>query len=205
MVETSLSKKKEHMRNKRQTQNDLINREYLDYLDDHNFNATDAFLEDSADDKTMDDKINGLPREIHCDLVQTLKTLCAEFSILELWNYDVSVIQNLTRQDIINDLNTVTKSPVTGYDADFLNFLGGKSYNMSGSVIAATSVLIIWNTEWDHDKLEDSNKLFGFEFDLADPFTMQWESDVINSLLSQRKKMQNKGQGYELYINFGRR
>jgi hypothetical protein len=183
----------------------LASQEYLDYTDYVNFYGTDAFEEETSEAKKKEDKINGLPREIHCDLVETLKKLCAEYSILELWNYDVSVIQNLTRQDIINDLNTVTKSPVTGYDVDFLDFLGGKKYNSSGSVVGATSILIIWNTEWDPDKLEDSNSILVFDIDLADPFTMQWESDVINSLIVQTKKMQDEGQGFELYFNFIRR
>jgi hypothetical protein len=204
-MEGFISTTKEHKRNKRQARNESTNQEYQDYPDYFNFYGTDALQEDIADDLKKDDKINGLPRELHCDLVQTLKTLCAEFSILELWNYDASVIQNLSRDDIINALNTVTKSPVTGYNADFLNFLGGKRYNSSGSVVGATSLLIIWNTEWDTDKLEDSNKILGFDFELADPFTMQWESDVINSLLSKTKKMQDDGQGFELYFNLIRR
>jgi hypothetical protein len=205
MVEDSLSKTKKHKRYKRQAQNESTTQEYQDYQDYINFYGTDALQEDTANDKKKGDKINGLPREIHCDLVQTLKTLCAEYSILELWNYDVSVIRNLTREDIINDLNMVKKSPVTGYEADFLKFLGGKKYNLSGSVVGASSLLIIWNTEWDTDKLEDSNKILGIEWDIADPFTMQWESDVINNLLSQTKKMQDNGQGFELYFNLVRR
>jgi hypothetical protein len=205
MVEASLSQKKKHAINKRQAQKELASQEYPDYKEYVNFYGNDVWEEESDKDKKKDDKINGLPREIHCDLVQTLKTLCAEFSILELWNYDVSVIQNLTRQGIINDINTVTKSPVTGYDADFLFFLGGKKYNSSGSVVGATSMLIIWNTEWDHAQLEDSSNILAFDLDNADPFTMQWEYDVINSLMVQTKKMQDEGQGFELYINFIRR
>jgi hypothetical protein len=158
-VEGFLSKTNNHKRYKRQAKNESTTQEYQDYTDYTNFYGTDALQEDNADDKKKDDKINGLPREIHCDLVQTLKTLCAEHSILELWNYDVSVIRNLTREDIINDLNMVKKSPVTGYEADFLKFIVGKRYNLSGSVVGAASLLIIWNTEWDTDKLEDSWEL----------------------------------------------
>jgi hypothetical protein len=204
-VEASLSQRKKREINKRQAQEELTSQEYPDYIEYVNFYGNDEWEEESADDKKKDDEINGLPREIHCDLVQTLKELCAEFSILDLWHYDASVIRNLTRQDIINDINTVTKSPVTGYEVDFLYFLGGKKYNSSGLVVGATSMLIIWTTEWDHDKLEDSNTLLGFDIDLADPFTMQWETDVIDSLTLQTKKMQDEGQGFELYFNFVRR
>jgi hypothetical protein len=150
--------------------------------------------------KKEDGKINGLPREIHCDLVNTLKMQCAEYNILELWKYDEAMIRNLTRQEIIDDINTVT-----GYDADFTIYLGGKKYNSSGSVVGATSVVIKWNTEWAPDKLEHANKISGFDFHLADPFTMQWESSIINRLLSQTKKMQDDGKGFDLYLNFIRR
>jgi hypothetical protein len=201
----SLTNKKEQKRKKRQAQNETSFDEYHEYPDYFNFYGTGELAEDGGDDKQKDGKINELPREIYCDLAQTLQEQCAEHNILELWSYDESVIQNLTRRDIINDINTVKKSPVTGYVTDFLSLLAGKTYNSTGSVVGATHVLIIWVTEWDPDLLEDTNTIVGVDFNVADPFTMQWELDIINSLLSQSKKMQDEADGFELYIFFSRR
>ena len=40
-----------------------------------------------------------------------LRERCAEKSLLELWEYDESVIANLTKADIVEAVNSVTKSP----------------------------------------------------------------------------------------------
>jgi hypothetical protein len=210
-VEAAFSKKNERKRKKRQAQNVSTDQDYPDYEEYFNFYGTDALEEDINDEKKIvydkkdADTINDLPREIHCDLVQTFKKQCAEYNILELWKYDEAVIRNLSRQDIINDINTVKKSPVTGYDVDFLHFLGGKTYNSTGSVVGARSIIIMWYTEWDPAKLEDTAKIIGFDINLADPFTMQWEADIIKGLMSQTEMLKDEGKGFELYLNFLRR
>jgi hypothetical protein len=149
------------------------------------------------------DLINGLPREIHCDLVQTLRKHCAEWNLLEIWNYNETAIRNLTRQDIINGINSVKKSPV--YNADYPWFLGGKRYNSSGSVVGATSIMNMWFTEWEPAKKEASNKILGLDFKSADPFTMQWEAVMIEKFLDQAEEIQKEGEGFELYFYFDRR
>ena len=50
---------------------------------------------------------------------------CGEYSILEIWKYDMEIIKGLTQQDIINAINVVTESPVFGYDTNFTDYLGG--------------------------------------------------------------------------------
>jgi hypothetical protein len=77
------------------------------------------------------------------------------------------VIRNLTRQDILNDINTVKKSPMTGHDTDFLRFLGVKRRNISGAIVGAKSVLNMWYIEWDTEKKEVSDSLSTFDYQIA--------------------------------------
>ena len=53
--------------------------------------------------------LRGLPRGLYCDLVESLSETCAVSSILDLWEFDEAVIRNLTREDIIRDINTVKR------------------------------------------------------------------------------------------------
>ena len=70
------------------------------------------------------------------------------------------------------------KSPVFSYDTDFRDYLGGQKRNASGHVVAATAMRSILLATYDADKVAESKKVFGVEFDLADPFTMAWEAKV---------------------------
>lgn len=170
-------------------------------------NSVPDVSEEEAVELKEDDSdiIDDLPREIYCDLVHTISKQCAQYSILEIWRYDEDIIKSLTTQDIINDLNTVKKSPVTGYDANYAYFLGGKKYNESGAIVGAKSVMNLWFTEWEPDKIEVSTKLVGMDLKKADPFTMEWEAAVIDNFLELADDMHEEGNGFELYCYFARR
>ena len=45
-------------------------------------------------------QIGNLPRDIYCDIVETLKDHCAEGSLLELWDYSEEWIAGLSRQQV---------------------------------------------------------------------------------------------------------
>ena len=87
-----------------------------------------------------DEKVEGLPRDIYCALVETLEDKCGEFSLLEMWNYDKEVISNLTEQKIIDAVNLVHVSPVFGHDSNYANYLGRVEYNLTGHVVRAKSI-----------------------------------------------------------------
>ena len=56
----------------------------------------EGIIEEGEGNDTIDD----LPREIYCDIVETLEDKCGEYSILEIWKYDEVVIANLTNQGL---------------------------------------------------------------------------------------------------------
>ena len=61
----------------------------------------DAVVEIQSEEVDADDgQIGGLPREIYCDIVETLKDHCAEGSLLELWDYSRERIAGLSREQV---------------------------------------------------------------------------------------------------------
>ena len=66
-----------------------------------------------------------------------LRERCAEKSLLELWEYDESVIVNLTKGDIVEAVNSVTKSPVFGNSVDYTDLLGEVVRDAGGRVVKA--------------------------------------------------------------------
>lgn len=50
-----------------------------------------------------------MPSALYCSFVETMKTECYTKSILELWDFDMDKITNLTKDDIVNAINTYDK------------------------------------------------------------------------------------------------
>ena len=49
----------------------------------------------------------------------------------------------------LNGNCTFVRSPLFGTKTDYTGYLGGKVRNSSGSVVAATTLLDFWTTEWN--------------------------------------------------------
>ena len=71
--------------------------------------------EDSSDSGTED----SLPRDIFCDLVNTLNTKCGMSSLLEMWRYEEDIIKTTTEEEILEAVNNLTHSPWYGYEANY--------------------------------------------------------------------------------------
>lgn len=158
--------------------------------------------EEEEEDKGVD--ADSYPPEIWCDLVGTLNNKCGEYSLLEIWSYDKEKIRSLTQQDIIDAVNTVKKSPIFSYDTDFTDYLGGQKVNATGHVVAATAMRSIMLATYDADKVADSQKVFGVEFDLADPFTMAWEAKLVEALTTEKADLEEEAAGYDLFFRTAR-
>ena len=150
-----------------------------------------------------DDKLDGLPRGVYCDIVETLEDKCGEFSLLELWKYDEDVISKLSQQDIINAINTVDESPVLGYATNYTNYFGEAEYNTSGHLVRARSVRSIWLEQFSPQDIPPSQKLTGFEIDQADTFTLGYEDEVLKLLHKWREDRVEEGKGYSLNMYLG--
>ncbi len=89
--------------------------EAADYADTADEDQEDEDIPVSVEDRL----IEGLPPDIYCDLIATLKERCGEYSPLDLWKYDEARIRNLTKGEIVEAFNSVFKSPVLGYLTDY--------------------------------------------------------------------------------------
>ena len=179
------------------SESDYIDSDYGDYV---NFYGTDEI---QGEDGQAQEILEGIPKDIYCDIVETLEDKCGEYSLLEIWNYDEKLISNLTEQDILNAINTVDESPVFGYPANFANYLGSVEYNLTGHVVKAKSIRSIWLEQFDPNNIPPSRNLFGFEVEPVDSFTYGYEEEVLKTLKIWSNERQNEEKGYSLFMNLG--
>ena len=177
-------------------------REYAEFDDYFNFYGTEESDGDEAT-KNGDDQLEGLPRDIYCDVIETLDDKCGEYSLLEIWKYDREEISRLSEQDIINAINTVSESPVFGYKTNYVNYLGQVERNSTGQVVGAHSIRTIWLESFKPEDIPSSNGITGIQLDLVDPFTLGYEQEVLTILKAWRDEREKEGNGYHLYMNLG--
>ena len=171
-----------------------------DYNEYFNFYDIDEIQEEDVEAQEM---IEGVPRDIYCDIVETLEDKCGEYSLLEIWNYDKTLISNLTEQDIINAVNTVDESPVFGYPVNYINYLGSVEYNSTGNAITARSIRSVWLEQFDPNNIPPSRNLFGFEVEPVDSFTYGYEEEVLKMLKKWSVERDDEEKGYSLFMNLG--
>ena len=86
-----------------------------------------------------------------------------------------------------------------GTEADYTNFLGGKVRNSSGAVVAASTIIDSWTTEWDPARKVNTSRVVGLDLDLADPLTMEWERKVVDAFLRLAGEIEAEGSGLYFY------
>ncbi len=122
-----------------------------------------------------------------------------------MWKYDSSRIDRLTRQEVIDAFNTVTKSPVLGYPTDFRDMLGDIERNATGHVVGAKFVRLAWATQWDPNEKIVVNPLIGLDHNIADRFTMEWESLLQERMEEMRQAYEDDDMGYTMFYFTSRR
>merc|ERR1712038_1047689 len=131
--------------------------------------------------------MGSLPDNIYCDLVTTLNEKCILTNLLEIWRYDEQLILTTTHQEIINAVNSLTKSPWFGYDTDYSKFLGGIERNASGHIISAKTTHMVWKLKLPEDIELVDNQGSGLELELADKTTLQWEEEFVQTVQNLSK------------------
>ncbi len=195
MIEEQLRPKD---RLKRQAEDEDTNEDDGDDYYDFSFSYDDATSSTGTSNETEEDLMRDLPKSVYCDIVDSAYKRCAMTSVLELWSYDEDAIRKLTKEDILEAVNTVTVSPVTGYEVTYKNYIGDKELDQeNGRVVAAKSLLALWVLEWDPEKkIGGDDNFLGFDYDLADPDTMRWEGDIIQRFGRAEKELETKNGGY---------
>ena len=200
-----LANKKRKKRKAKESETDnpieVANSNSNEYEEEYfNFYGDDEVEEENVEASEM---VEGVPKKIYCDIIETLEDKCGEYSLLEIWNYNEELISNLKQQDIIDAVNTVDESPVFGYSTNYINYLGSIEYNSTGHAVKAKSVRSIWLERFDPNNIPPSKKLVGFELDRVDSFTYGYEQEVLKMLKKWRDEREDEGEGYSLNMNLG--
>ena len=104
-----MTKFEDRRRKRRQVTNATVSSS-LDDFDAH-FDDWDESSETqigtSTSSKYYDNTLN-VPDTIYCGLLDSLEEECWESNLAELWEYDEVTIKNLTRQNILDTVNSDT-------------------------------------------------------------------------------------------------
>ncbi|CAG9559795.1 unnamed protein product [Danaus chrysippus] len=118
--------------------------------------------------------------DFYCSFIESFSHSCYQDSIVDIWKNDEMLIKNLTKFDIIKNVNEVKINPITGHSVDYTKQLGGIQRDESGLIVSAKSVLITWYmyvnmTEVD---LNEVGNLVGTEDWVTVPLAM-WEKKYL--------------------------
>ena len=136
-----------------------------------------------------------LPHNVYCEIIDTLETQCFEQSILEIWQYNENTIRNLTKQDIINSINNLDKSPYFGFKYNYSELLGSIKRNKTGHIISANAALYNLVTVVDLENVYDRpflSKIAGIFLPL-DESNIIWQDEAIKTILKQNNYSTKKG------------
>ena len=177
----------------------------LDYFNFYGLEETEETEgnENNVNSSYGDEKLDNLPKDIYCDIVETLEDKCGEFSILEIWKYDRNIISSLTKLDILNAINAVAESPIFGYKTNYIDYLGQVEFNSTGHAVKAKTIRSIWLEHFDPNKIPSSQELVGFEFMQVDRDTQGYEEEVLKIIDKRRTDRVNEDRGFSLYMNLG--
>ncbi|XP_070195122.1 patched domain-containing protein 3-like isoform X2 [Littorina saxatilis] len=78
---------------------------------------------------------------------------CRLTSLLELWDYNATIISRLTQPEILDKINDTPVSPSFGYEVSTL--LGGKITRVNGRIEGATATQVTWVTSGQTQKVKD--------------------------------------------------
>jgi len=167
---------------------DYYNNFYDEYLeedeDDDAFAVRIDFKKYSkhVDTSKVDKLLEDISDTKYCGLVTSLDEKCILASLLEIWRYNDHLISTATTEEIISAVNLLARSPWYGYDMDYSRLLGGIVRNSTGHIIGARTAQMIWIVEVpDEGRVMSAHS--GVELEFADPTTLAWESEMIESVL----------------------
>ena len=169
-------------------------------IDFKKYGRTETNNNDTEEDES--DISDSLPRNVYCDLVNTLNSKCVMSSLLEMWRYNEEYIKSTSSEEILQAVNELVKSPWYGYDTDYTALLGGVSRDEAGAVVSAESALMVWSTTVPDNVELDTSQGSGVELDLADPVTLAWEQqfiEIVNNMSRDNDDMvilPNAGRSY---------
>ena len=127
--------------------------------------------------------VSHLPESLYCNLISESEKRCFEISLLEIWGFNKTKLENLSQEQIIEDVNSAAVSAVFGYRTNFSEMLGGVERDESGKIIKAKASFYIWATEDDPNKVIPGKFVEAyFSGKEADVEVYRWEKAILKIL-----------------------
>ncbi|XP_001601232.1 NPC intracellular cholesterol transporter 1 [Nasonia vitripennis] len=171
-------------------------------------------MDDSFFDKepVMSNKIGydagiHLPTQLYCGVLNSLPKGCLLLSIMDIWEFNSTLIKSQTKEDIINKFNSVNISPTLGHPINFSELLGGITKDQNGRIVSAKVVKTQWMVYINFTKVNMDE--MGNDAGTADWSTKEvfdWEHVYLQELEKASKELQaqKRNNTYALYYEAGR-
>ena len=196
------------------TSNDIITES--EYEDSYNYDEDEYYSSSSSTapneckntgnrnvsvfEETQKSTYTELPRNVYCDIVDTLETQCFEQSLLEIWMYNEKTIRQLSKLDILDAVNNLDSSPYFGFQYNYSKLLGSVGRNKSGHIISAKAALYYLATVVDLSKIKPRSFLTsaaGVQRSMDEP-NILWQDQAIKIILNNFSL--DKGTFYHLFL-----
>lgn len=94
---------------------------------------------------------------VYCGIIENLPRGCLLENLLELWNFDEQIIGNLTKDDILNAIDSTAISAYSGHHSNFSELLGDIKRNSSGHIVAASALMSHWFVYLNFSNVDHDN------------------------------------------------
>lgn len=132
----------------------------------------------------INDFSNILPREGYCELFESLREVCLEGGLLDVFGYDRDFLASLTQEQILNEINDAQTSIITGLPLNVSRYLAQVKRDNEGYIVLARAASHTWFTRVNRSALEGdglvSDAGTGTQVDVE---TKEWEEQVVINLL----------------------
>ncbi|CAL4137274.1 unnamed protein product, partial [Meganyctiphanes norvegica] len=126
-----------------------------------------------------------LSRDVYCNFLENMDEECLTNSLLEIWGYDRSLIESLTNEQIIDDINEADISEVFGFPVNFTSYLGMVQRNSESRIIGAKATRQTWLTTINKAAIKDGDSITdegtGSQIDKG---SLEWERRFIDTVLN---------------------
>lgn len=141
----------------------------------------------------------------YCRILSKLPQECLLVSMLDLWSFNSTIIKNMTREDLIRNIDKTVTSPNTGHPVDYKKTLGGINNDSNGRLSSAEAVLMTWfvfvNFTESHNATDVGNDAGTEEW--ASKAALDWESKFLNIVKNLSLEEYNATAFYEAGRSFG--
>ncbi|XP_011500202.1 PREDICTED: patched domain-containing protein 3-like [Ceratosolen solmsi marchali] len=146
------------------------------------------------------------PTKLYCKIFNSFPKGCLLFSIMDIWEFNSTLIKSQTKEQIVNKFNSVDISPTLGHPLNFSQLLGGVTKDDKGRIIKAKVVKTQWIVHINFTEVNMDE--MGNDAGTADWSTKKvsdWEAVFLKELKEVSNNLtENKTNTYSIYYEAGR-